>query len=52
MINFNPKDYIVRWQSDLENTKENKLPVCDKPYQNISEDQRKSTTLGGAWKFA
>jgi len=24
---------IVRWQSDLVNTKESVLPVCDKPYQ-------------------
>jgi len=33
MFNFNPKDYdyIVRWQSDLVNTKESILPVCDKP---------------------
>jgi len=40
MVSFNPidKDYqlIVRWHSDLENTKESILHVCDKP-------QRKST---------
>ena len=24
--------YIVRWQSDLVNTKESELPVFDKPY--------------------
>ena len=24
--------YIVRWHSDLVNTKESLLPVCDKPY--------------------
>jgi len=37
MVNFNPidKNYIVRWQSDLENTKESILPVCDKPYHKI-----------------
>ena len=34
MVNFNPidKGYIVRWQSDLVNTKENELNVCDKSY--------------------
>ena len=50
MVNLNPidYDYIVRWQSDLENAKESILPVCDKPYQ---KDQRTSTALGGAWKF-
>ena len=34
MVNFNPMDYgyIVRWQSDLENTKESILPVCDYLY--------------------
>ena len=26
------KDYIVRLQSDLVNTKASILPVCDKPY--------------------
>jgi len=47
MVNFNPidKDYSVRWQSDLENTKERLLY---KP----SQDQRKSTTLGGVLNFA
>jgi len=46
MVNVNPidKDYIVRWQSDLENTKERPL---HKPLQN----QSKSTALGGVWNF-
>jgi len=46
MVNFNPidKDYIVRWQSDIENTK--------RPFHKPSQDQRKSTALGGAWNFA
>ena len=37
MVNFNPVDYdyIVSWQSDLENTKESTLPVCDKPYHKV-----------------
>jgi len=47
MANFNPidLDYIVRWRSDLENTKE--IPL-HKP----SQDQSKSTALGGVWSFA
>jgi len=32
------KDYIVRWQSDLENTKESIFPVCDKPLHKIKEN--------------
>jgi len=43
MVIFNPidKDYIVSWQSDLENlehTKESILPVCDKPNHKIKEN--------------
>ena len=47
MVNFNAidKDYIVSWQSDLEHTKERTL---HKP----SQDQSKSTALGGVWNFA
>ena len=47
MVNFNPidKDYIVRWQSDLKNTKE-------RPLHKPSQDQSKSTALGGVWNFA
>jgi len=46
MVNSNPidKDTIVRWQSDLENTKERPL---HKPLQ----DQSKSTALGGVLRF-
>ena len=36
--------YIVRWQSEPENTKE-------RPLHKPSQDQRKSTTMGGAWNF-
>ena len=34
MVNFIPRDYdyIVRWESDLENTKESILADCDKHY--------------------
>jgi len=34
LFNFIPLDkvYIVKWQSNLVNTKESLLPVCDKPY--------------------
>jgi len=47
MVDCNPidKDYIVRWQSDLENTKE-------RPIHKPSQDQSKSTVLGGVWNFA
>ena len=44
MVNFNPidYDYIVRWQSDLENTKE-------RPFYKPSQDQSQSTALDGVW---
>ena len=47
MVNFKPidYDYIVIWQSDLENTKE-------RPLHKPSQDQSKSTALGGVWNFA
>jgi len=47
MVNFNPidKDYIVRWQSDLENTKE-------RPLHKPSQDQSKFAALGGVLDFA
>ena len=35
---------IVRWQSDLVNTKESVLPVCDKPF---SQEQTNSTESWG-----
>ena len=42
------KGYIVWWHSDLVNTKKSLLPVCD---ITLSQDQKKSTELGGAWTF-
>jgi len=47
MVNFNPidYDYIARCQSDLENTKE-------RPLYKPSQDQSKSTAMGGVWNFA
>jgi len=39
--------YIVKWQSDLLNTKENQLPVCDKP----SQGQKSTTERGGNKNF-
>jgi len=47
MVNFNQidKDYIVRWQSDIENTKE-------RPLHKPSQDQSKFIALGGVWNFA
>ena len=40
MVNFISidYDYIVSWHSDLENTRENILSVCDKPYYKIKEN--------------
>jgi len=40
MVKISPMDYgyIVRWQADLVNTKENLLPVCDYPYHKIKEN--------------
>ena len=35
------KVYIVRWQSDLINTNENVLTICDKPYQTNNWIQQK-----------
>ena len=58
MVNFNPidRDYIVSWQSDLENTKESIFPVCDKPYHKITEnmllvEECENLELSIAWKF-
>jgi len=53
MVNFNPidKDYIVSWQSDLENTKESILPVCDKPYHNIKQNMPLGKELENLWNF-
>jgi len=38
-------DNIVRWQSDIDNTKE-------RPLHKPSQDQRKSTAMGGVWDVA
>jgi len=53
MVNFNPidYDYIVRWQSDLENTKESILPVCDKPYHKIKENVPLGEELEILWNY-
>jgi len=47
MVHFNSidYDYIVMWQSDVENTKE-------RSFHKPSQDQGKSTALDGAWHFA
>jgi len=47
MVNLNPidKDCTVRWQSDLENTKE-------RPFHKPLQEQSKSTALGVVWNFA
>jgi len=38
---------FVRLQSDLENTKEGILPVCDKPYHQ----NKRKVQKGGIWKL-
>jgi len=48
MVNFNP---IVSWQSDLENTKESILPVCDKPYHKIKENMPLGEELENLWNY-
>jgi len=53
MVNFNPidSDYIVSWQSDLENTKESILPDCDKPYHKIKENMPLGEELEHLWNY-
>jgi len=54
MVNFNPidQDYLFKWQSDLENTKESILPVCDKPYHKIKENLPHWEGLDFFWNYA
>jgi len=53
IVSFNPidKDYIVSWQSDLENTKESIHPVCDKPYHKIKENMPLGEELENVWNY-
>jgi len=53
MVNFNPidLDYIVSLHSDLENTKESILPVCDKPYHKIKENMPLGEELKNLWNY-
>jgi len=37
--------------SDLENTKESILPVCDKPYHKIKENMPLGEELENLWNF-
>jgi len=37
--------------SDLENTKESILPVCDKPYHKIKEKMSLGEELGNLWNY-
>ena len=39
---------IVKWQSDIENTKESVLTACDKPYHT----NKKLTEMGGYLSLA
>ena len=54
MVNFNKMyySYIVRWQSDLVNTKESILPVCDKPYHTNKRIVQKGKEIGVLLKYA
>jgi len=53
MVNYNPidYDYIVSYQSDLENTKESILPVSDKPYHKIKENMPLVEELENLWNY-
>ena len=44
--------YIVGWQSDLVNTKENILPVCDKPYHTNKGIVLKGEEIGVLQNYA
>ena len=54
MVNFYPidKDYIVKWQSDLEYTKEGIVTVCDKPCHKIKENLPHWEELEKLWNCA
>jgi len=41
----------VSCQSDLENTKEGILPVCDKPYHKIKENMPLGEKLENLWNY-
>jgi len=53
MVIFNPidADYIVSWQSDLENTKESIFPVCDKSYHKIKQNMPLGEELEKLWNY-
>ena len=42
------KGFIIRWQSDLVTTKQNVLPVCDKPYHTNKEILQKGEEIENA----
>ena len=44
-------DYIVSWQPELENTKENIISVCDKPYHKIKENMPLGEELKRLWNY-
>jgi len=46
------KGYIVRWQSDLVNTKESELSVCDKPYHTNNGFQPNGEEIKNVWNCA
>jgi len=53
-VNFNLKmdlDYFVSWQSDLEETKQSILPVCDKSYHTIKENMPLGEEIYNLWNY-
>jgi len=54
MANINPMDecYMVRWQSDLVNTKEREIPVCDQPYHTHNGFQQNGEEIKNLWNYA
>jgi len=43
---------MISWQSDLENTEESILPVCDKPYHKIEENMPLGEELEKLWNYS
>jgi len=53
MVNCNPMGYgySVRWQSDIVNTTESELPVCDKPYHTSKGKLQKREKIEVLWNY-
>ena len=44
--------YIVKWKSDLVNTNESILPVCDEPYYTNKRKAQKGEEIEDLWSCA